>query len=219
MEINLSLSQLFENAFGYKSPAFDPEFAAVTGDVIGKRKETGKFGSAYYANDAVGREYFMPVAIDVGTAMIKGTSTTYAEALGANGLNGPQDGTWRLPYPVLSAEIVVKVVDTELTEQYGMVSELINVSGYKITVRGFVINQTANEFPEDDCDTLNRLVGLKTRFAIYNPLTDLLLVPNNGQRMVTIRKFNFVERGGTKHVKPYVMELMSDVAFNLNDIS
>ena len=211
--VNLSLGQLFLQAFGYKTDAFDPVVPQIKGDIPSYRTETGKLGGAYYANDLMGREVYMPVEVVVGNDIIPGTSTTYAKKFGVPG------GKWQLPYPVISATRTVHIIDTELTERDGMVSELINLSSVKISIKGFLINQ-ANEFPEDDFDTLNRLFALKTVISINCPYTDLLLNDiTNGAKTVTIRSLSFPERRGVKHVVPYELELMADVPFNLVDIT
>jgi len=218
MQINLSLSQLFFEAFGYASPAFNPKFKDVTGDVALKRKETGKHGSAYYAKDVLGKEIYLPIDIQVGHDYILGTKTRYAEKFGIKEQDGSYSGRWSLPYPVLSAiEIKPHIIDTELTERDGMVSELINISGYSINVRGMLVNKN-NEFPEDDFDILTRLVGLKTPIQIRNVVTDILLTPTNPECVVSIRSLRFPETK-SKHVRGYELNMMSEIPFSLIDIS
>lgn len=220
MEINLSLSKLFEQAFGYKSPAFDPVFDPVIGDKAGKRKETGKYGSDYYASDVLGREYYLPIEVQVGHDLIPGTQTSYADKLGASDGYGSVSGRWNLPYPVMSIDLKPHVIDTELTERNGVVSELINISGYKISIHGLLINQKANEFPEDDFDMLNRLANLQTAFRINNVKTDIVLLDSgNSDKLVSVRNLSFPKYPGVKHVQPYELELFSEVPFNLIDIS
>ena len=219
MQINLSLSEAFFEAFGYQTTAFDPKFKDAPGNIKNRRVDAGKHGSPYYGPDKDGREYYLPIEVQVGTNVIPGQNRTYAEALGVTDDAGAITGRWHLPYPVISiAEMTPLVIDTELTERSGLVSQLINLSGYKITVRGFLFNKN-NEFPEDDFDTLNRLAGLKVPFRINNPITDIILLPISSDKLVTIRSLRFMERPGVKHVKPYELTLMTEVPFNLEDIS
>lgn len=218
--ITISLAELFYEAWGYRTSAFDGQgdVKPVQGYKEGSRTELGRHGSPYYAKDALGREYYMPVEVQVGNDIIPGTNTTYAEALGVRNADGSTTGRWQLPYPVISASMNINVVDTQLTERNGMVSELISSPGYRIKIRGFMINKS-NEFPEDDYDTLKRLVSLGIPFRINNPMTDILLADNGPDKLVTIRGVNFPERPGVKHVKPYELDLMAEVPFNLIDIS
>ena len=226
MEINLR--DAFFKAFGYETDAFGPKFHVnpVQGDKALKRTEYGKYASSpYYAKDAVGREYYMPIEIQVGTDTIPLTSMTYAEALGVTDSSGAYSGRWNLPFPVISVELNKRFIDTDMTERNGMVSELINVQGFKVMVRGFLINKSANEFPEDDYTTLIRLVKLRIPVRVNNPMIDVLFVEpdsaisGSGEREVTIRNLHFPERPGVKHVKPYQLELWKNENFNLIDLS
>jgi hypothetical protein len=220
MQINLA--DLFFEAFGYKTDAFEEALTAnpVDGDKKGSRVETGQHGSPYYVFDSLGREYFLPIKVVVGNDIIPGTSSTYAEALGATDASGNPVDYWYLPYPVLSADVNKHIIDTELTERNGMVSELINIGGYKINVKGFIINQIGNDYPENDMNILNRLFNINKAVEIYNPVTDVLLMnANSGSRTVTLRSLKFPERPGVKHVRAYELEMWSNVPFNLIDIA
>ncbi len=133
MEVDLSLSGLFGRVFGTPQSAFNPSFTAILGDSPGKRTVAGKLGAPYYDyTNALGVEMYLPVEINVGTAQMPDTDTTYAEALGVRDSSGVATGKWNLPYPVIKADVNVHIVDTPLTERDGMVSELININGYKI---------------------------------------------------------------------------------------
>ena len=81
-ELSFDLGDLFEQTFGYKTQAFQPQFATVSGDSVLLRVEQGVYGSPYYADDALGTEYFLPVTI------------TYN--------NGTSLQQWNLPYPIIS---------------------------------------------------------------------------------------------------------------------
>jgi len=226
MSINLSLDQFLKSQYGTDTFGQNVSFAQVKGDVPtgikkGTRTETGKFGARYYAKDVLGKEYYMPVRVTVGKDTIPGSSSTYADLLAIVDDNGNSTGVWDLPYPVISAaEINVKVVDTELTERDGMVSELINLSGYKISVKGYLVNQGANEWPEDDHDTMTRLGNMKIPIRIDSVLTDVLFMDSgNHSRLATMRNLKFMPHEGVKNVVEYSFELITEVPFNLIDIS
>ena len=219
-EIYFSLGDLFQEAFGYKSQAFQPNVKNIKGDKDVTRTNAGKHGSPYYAKDIVGREYYLPIEVQVGSDLIPGTNTSYARAFGVTNSSGAYDGRWNLPYPVMSADVMVHVVDTALTERDGLVSELINLSGYKIKIKGLLINKLANEFPEDDYNTLVKLVSLKTPVRINSVKTDILMLNmGNRDKTVTIRNLKFPEAKGMKHVQPYELEMITELPFNLIDIS
>ena len=218
MQIDLSITQAIIEALKQNVGATGPQVDAIIGDVVNKRKAKGVYGSEYYQpNDSA---VYMPVEIVVGQGKIPGSSSTYAEALGVTDQNGDYTGKWWLPYPVLSMEVIPHIVDTELTERNGVVSELINVGGYKVHITGFLVNTVANEFPEGDFDTLNRLANLGAAFTINNVKTDIAFMDSgNYNKTVTLRSLRFPKKPGVKHVQEYEMELMSEMPFNLIDIS
>ena len=211
MQISLSLPDLFFKTFGYQTEAFDPKVDPISGDKNGSRVNTGKHGSPYYASDAVGNEYFLPIEVVVGS--------DNAEALGATDDSGIPTGRWNLPYPVMAVALNKHIIDTELTERNGVVSELINSGGYKFTIKGFVVNQLGNNYPEADWDTLNRLVNLGIPVKINNPVSDVCFAANgNTAKTVTIRNFQCPDRAGVKHVRAYEMEMWTDIPFNLIEV-
>lgn len=223
MEINLSLSKLIAEAAGTPD-AFNPQFQQVVGDKLTNRDNYGLVaGSPYYGTDANGREVYLPVTVNVGNGIVPnadGTPSghTYAEALGVTDGNGNYTGVWTLPYATIDPSLMVHVIDTELTERNGMVSELINISGFKISVKGYLVGQ-GNEFPEADFTTLCRLCALRVPMTVINPVTDILLQMNEGSNMVTIRAVKMPQKRGKKAVWDYEIELISEVPFNLTDIS
>ena len=84
-EVQFNIAALFEKTFGYKTQAFSPEFKPIVNSgskSMKSRTEFGVYGSQYYADDALGREYYMPVKL------------TYPDEAGsANGLITNTDGT------------------------------------------------------------------------------------------------------------------------------
>lgn len=228
--MEIDLDKYFLQAFGYSSPALKFQSKPIRGDksftnpllpgFTGFRTEYGKIGSSPYYAKVGDREYYMPLEIQVGTDKIPNTKTTYAQALGVTDSKGTYIGRWRLPFPVMSADLIAHVIDTELTERNGMVSELINLSGYRIKIRGLLVNQNANEFPEDDYNTLTKLASLNTPITLHNVRTDILFMNSgNVNKQVTIRGLHFPERPGVKHVQPYELDMVTEMEFNLVDIS
>jgi hypothetical protein len=216
MEVDFSLPELFLQHFGYPTDAFGSalQFNAVAGDSVNNRTSFGSVaGSDYYDVDGSGREYYLPIEFVFGGDIIPGTNTSYKEKMGMS--------YWNLPYPIFSIESKTHVIDTELTERNGMVSELINLSGYKLNVKGFLINLQENAFPEADFKTLIKLYELAVPLQINNPITDVLFVKaaTSGANLVTIRNVRLLEGRGTKNIRAYELELVQEVPFNLIDIS
>lgn len=210
-EISLSLAELFEQAFGYKTKAFEPKFGHVTGDgnSLSDRREQGANGSPYYATDAMGREYYMPVTM------------TYEERSSLAG-TGTESGVlrkWNLPYPVISISSKKTIIETALTERRGTVKELINVEDYEITVKGFIVGNT-HELPEQDLAMLRTLYEQNAPVSLACPLTDIFLLRpgRGGSDQVVITELKLPVLTGIKNVRPYELKIVSDEPFNLRTI-
>lgn len=214
--INLSIGELLMRVYGEGAQP------GTVKDIYGVReqfrKEDGKYGSPFYAKNLLGREYYMPIEVNVGHEPIPGTSITYADKLGVLNSQGAATGRWYLPHPVISAELAVNVIDTVLTERRGRVSQLINMDAYRIRVRGFIISKD-NSFPEDDVETLDKLVKLGVPVRISCPFTDILLNEDGAEdRYVTLRRLRWPELPGVQGVRPYELDMMNEIPFNLEEV-
>jgi Domain of unknown function (DUF6046) len=200
---SLSLGDLFEQTFGYKTQAFNPDFDAVQGYTYPNRTEQGAQGTPLYATDALGREYFMPVVFLIPQSE-----------------SGTVTAKYSLPYPVVSVTARKTVISTPLTERRGTVKELINSLDYEITIRGFIIG-AGNEFPEQEVAQLRNLYEQNTALSVQCVLTDLFLLrpDRKGSDQVVITELRFPAVSGVKNVRPYELRLVSDEPFNLEDIS
>lgn len=216
---NFSLAELFEATFGYRTQAFEPEFKEVKSESPLLRKDQGVHGSPYFATDALGAEYFLPVTI------------IYPETAPLPN-NAPQSSTlpdldetsvlkrWELPYPIVTISSKKTIVETALTERRGTVKELINVQDYEIVIKGFLIGK-GNEFPEEDVATLRAIYELNTPVSIQCPLTDVFLLQagRKGSDYVVIKDLKILPISGVKNIRPYELHLVSDEVFNLITIS
>jgi hypothetical protein len=203
-EISLSLATLFEQAFGYKTLAFEPKFEKVVGK--NDRREQGAGGSAYYATDATGVEYYMPVTLiypDNGGRPSESSEDTTLKR-------------WNLPYPIISIECKKTIVETALVGRNGTVKELIGMKDYEITIKGFVVGEN-NEFPEESMSQLRSVYEQNIALSIECPLTDIFLLrPNrNGSDKVVISELKLPIISGVKNIRAYELKLLSDEAFNL----
>jgi hypothetical protein len=210
--ISLNLSALFEQTFGYRTRAFEPQFKRVVGDGDNKsgRQEQGKGGSPYYATDSLGNEYFMPV-----TLVYADTDRNASQGSGrANEFSGRK--RWELPYPVVSIESKKSIVETALTERSGTVKELVSIMDYEITIKGFIV-ATTHEFPEDAVASLQAIYELNEAISIQCPLTDIFLLrpDRSGSDQVVIKELKFPAVTGVKNIRPYELKLLSDEPFNL----
>jgi len=211
-EISLSLADLFEQAFGYKTRAFEPKFQKAN-----KRgQEQGKAGAPFYAKNAQGQEYFMPVTIsypDTGAAASPPAGVT------TDARSFTSKKSWQLPYPVISVESSKTIVRTQLTERRGTVKELINIADYQITIKGLILGES--EFPETVISTLRDIYERNTPLSIQCPLTDIFLLrpDRSGSDQVVISELKLPAAGSSESVRPYELKLISDEIFNLISIT
>jgi hypothetical protein len=184
MLISLSLAEVFEEAFGRRTEAYN--FPPVAD----KKRFTDQ-GNAYYAVDAQGREYYMPVKL----------------------------GDVQLSYPVVSWRVQNVIVETPLTERRGTVTELISIDNYIITIRG-VIYSKDKSYPEKEVRQLRELVEKKEALSISSPMTDIILVQPDraGYDKVVIRSLEMPEVRGVVNARAYMIELKSDEAFSLIEL-
>jgi len=211
-EISLSLGDLFEQAFGYKTHAFEPKFSRTN-----KRgQEQGKAGAPFYAKDALGQEYFMPVTIsypDTSAASSPPAGVT------SDARNFTSKKSWQLPYPVISIESAKTIVKTQLTERRGTVKEQINITDYQITIKGLILGD--GEFPETVVSTLRDIYERNAPLSIQCPLTDIFLLrpDRSGSDQVVISELKLPATGSSENVRPYELKLISDEIFNLISIT
>ena len=192
------ITALFNDVFGTPASAFDPKVAQVLGDMPNYQAKQGVYGSDMYGTDDFGRQVYLPVTI------------IYTDASG-------NQVTYELPYPVIEIKGGKHIVDTELTERRGMVSELISTKSFEISIKGFLINTSSDELPEDELMAFRDFVECDAPVSIKCPLTDIwLLRPDrSGTDLVTVRNFELPYVIGVKSVWAYTIELRSEEPFSL----
>lgn len=177
-----NLQDLFAKQFGYRPPDYD-----IDPKDVKLKSEAGKYGS-YYAQDALGRDVFMPVTL----------------------------GGLFLPYTWIRVSGSKTIIETPMTEIRGTVKEYICTDDYVFNLKGFVIGHDG-KFPEKDIEDLKTLFERNEALEIKCILTDIfLLTPEQGgQDNVVIRTFDLDENPGNEHVRAFEMNLVSDQAFEL----
>ncbi len=217
-EISLSLSTLFEQTFGYKTTAFEPEFGDENSSKQIQRKEQGAGGSPYYTNDAFGVEYYMPVTLVYPDTTTSG-SPPPGNTPAASDKQFVTRKKWSLPYPIVSLKSKKTIVETAMTERGGTLKELINIKDYEILVRGFIVG-TTEDYPERDVTTLRTIYEQNTAISMQCPLTDIFLLrpDRSGSDQVVISELIIKENVAVKNICAYEMKLVSDEPFNLISI-
>jgi hypothetical protein len=109
--MEFDIKNIFRKAFGYEPPA-DFSIQKSTG-----RKEYSDLGQPYYKEDALGREFFLPVELD----------------------------GYLVPFAVISVTEKKTFVETPLPERGGSVLELISIDNYAINIKGIVLQESFPE--------------------------------------------------------------------------
>jgi hypothetical protein len=211
MEISFSLGDIFFEAFGYRSRAFDPSFDPVRGVRPPDRLEAGQLGSPYYGADIAGREVFLPVTISYPSQSGSGAGLiTY---------DGPMQD-WVLSYCVVSVSGRKTIVETPLTGRRGTVKELISTEDFQIRIKGFLMG-SGGDFPEQDITRLRNLYETNIPVSLKCALTDVFLLrpDRSGSDNIVIRELNFPAVTGVRSVRPFELLCVSDEPFSLVDIS
>lgn len=136
-----NIGDIFRRAFDYDMPADSIEIPTAQG-----RKETSKKGGMYYATDALGREFFMPVKIE----------------------------SVLVPFAVVSVTSKKTIVSTPMPERGGSVKELISIDDYAINIKGIVLNP-GSDFPEDQIQEMHDLFKENRALLLECVLTDIFL--------------------------------------------
>jgi hypothetical protein len=144
-------------------------------------------GVPYYKKDSVGREYFLPVTLGDGNT------------------------TFDLPYTVISIRGRKTIIDTPMVEREGSVKEFISMEDYSISIRGFFINHIG-QFPEADIKTFRDWWVKNKALKITNALTSIFLT---GSQKVVIRELDIPEVTGSINVRPFSIDLSSDLELEL----
>lgn len=204
MSIDLSLADVFAEAFGYKTNAFKPEFSKLP-----PQKKIGSKGSDYYSPNFLGQEYYLPVRL------------MYIESATPGVSPGGDKKTIDiyLPHPVITVTGRKTIIETPLTERRGTVKEIISLNDYEIIIKGLIIGAD-NEYPEEEVMKLRDVFEMNVAVSISNPITDIFLMSHatSGSDKVVIKELSFPEVVGKQNVRPYQMTMISDAPFNLIDL-
>ena len=121
--------------------------------------------------------------------------------------------TWQLPYCVFNIMGSSSWIKTPLAERRGSVKELYSIDDYKITLKGFFIDQANRFFPTSDLETLRTFHEKGLPLQLHNAAIDIFL---SAFDMVVIESFDLMAvTGGKRHNRPFSMSLVSDSVFTL----
>lgn len=180
----------FREAFGYDAPRDLSQLQIA--EKPARREQSAK-GAPFYATDLSGREFFLPVYLD--------------------GL--------LLPFAIISMTWRKTVVETTMPERGGSVNELININDYVFNIKGLLVNEN-DEYPDDEIQQLHDKFLINKSLSMRSALTDIVLSgrpdgagdDDEGHKVVVL-SVNWPPVSGVEHVKPFEIELKSDLIFEL----
>lgn len=156
-----------------------------------ERKEYVK-GTRLYAQDKLGRWYFMPVVIkhpDITT----------------------EDGTLELDYAVLNITGKKNIVETPLIGRKGSVKELISIDDYKISIAAFIQGDN-NTYPDEAITRVKELYNINEAVELVSAFTNLIFDPDD---KVVITDISFPPTPGIEDGQAVKLELITDKPFEL----
>lgn len=171
----------FKNAFGIQK-ANIPQAPA--------RIEQSSQGQPYYATDALGREFFLPIRLQV-----------------------PPFFDYLIPFAIMSVNCKKTIVSTPMPQRGGAVKELISIDDYVFNIKGLLINNV-NAYPEADIIALHSIFKVNGSVAMRSVLSDIFL-SGDFNHMVTIKELKWPAIAAVEHAKPFEIDCESDMIFTL----
>lgn len=181
MALNINISEIFYKAFGYEMP--EPEQPEIPNAAA--RLDTSSLGQAYYANDDLGREHYLPLFIN----------------------------DMLIPFAIVGVTAKKTIVNTPMPERGGTVHELISIDDYVFTIKGIFINDS-NDYPEQNVKDLFALFQVNQSVVMRGVLPAIFLNGNFEERVI-ISEVRFPQVQGIENAVPFEMICESDMAFEL----
>lgn len=189
--MEIDLTRIFTEAFGYDPP--EKQSSKVQLKQAQSRITHSQLGQPYYAEDLFGREFFLPV---------------YIEGI-------------LIPFAVIGMTWKKTIQSTAMPERGGSVNELISVDDYSFNIKGILLDDEMT-FPETGVQFMHDLFKINQSVTLRSVLTDIVLSGQSnlkgddpyGHRVV-IKEVKWPAVSGIEHAKPFELELMSDLIFDL----
>ncbi|AYD48200.1 DUF6046 domain-containing protein [Arachidicoccus soli] len=171
-----------------------------------KTQTTSIYGSTLQTQ-YMGVEIWLPVTFrDLPQSFFKDLGNCEIVDVAARKLN--------LYYSVVRVTGRKQIIKTPVNARQGTVKEGYNIDDYNITIRGFLIDKKNYGFPELQIIALRRLFELNQAVALDNAMTNLFTDTVDN---MAIESLDFPEvEGGKKHIRPFVMQMVSDNISSLN---
>jgi len=185
----INFNEIFRNAFGYEADTRKPAIAQAPD----KTTTSNATGQPYYDEDIFGREFFLPIRLD----------------------------DQLIPFGVMGMNWKKTIVETPMPERGGSVIELVSIDSYTFNIKGILINP-GSEFPEAGIIDMKRIWLKNQSITLRSVISDLILSGRSNIRgedpyghRVVIKEIKWPAVSGVEHAKPFEMDLVSDLIFDL----
>jgi hypothetical protein len=120
------------------------------------------------------------------------------------GLNFPLECT-------TEASIGKKIVETDIVGRDGVIEELIGLSDWQLTVKGFFINYESTDYPTDQVKAFREAFAYKgTDIPVVSTFLNLL-----GVNFVSLKSLNLPAMYGYSNVQPFECQMISKRPFDI----
>ncbi len=141
--------------------------------------------------DVLGRYYFMPVWIYLGSKKTE------------------------IPNAVISMTGRKNIVETQLIGVQGSVKELVSIADYEISLISTVVGQSPDSYPEEAVRELVDLYNKNEAVEIVSGITDIVL---GADSHVVIKSISFPAVGGYENQQIVEMSLVTDRLLELEEV-
>ncbi len=185
-ELKYNLSELYQKAFGLVALPY-PLLVAENG--FGKNPFSGSR------------------AREVVNAMLGNKQSGYSgqvmNALKINGIQLPNE-------PMIDLGLTKNIVVTEMVNNAGTVKESMGLNDWNITIRGIIIGEDEDVFPEKEIKQIRSIVENEGAVSVdseYLQLFDIFYL--------AVQSVKFPPMEGAMHIQPYEIQVISDKIIEL----
>lgn len=144
-------------------------------------------GTRLYAQDALGRWYFMPVTLKY------------------------PGGEYELPNAILTVTGKKNIVETQLVGRKGSVKELISIDDYKVSIAAF-IQSADGRYPDAEIARIDKIYNISQSIELVSAFTDILF---KDEKRIVINSVSYPPLQGVEDAFAVKMECETDEPFQL----
>ncbi len=187
-----NIPELYAKVFGTKGIRFD----STTRVIDAKPQSNSNFEvDVIQSGSAIARSY-------LGTPIMEQISFS---------LPGKENIYTFPDWPLIDVSVSKNIVKTPIKGRNGTVKEYINTDDYHIKIRGILINNDSEEYPEELVNEIHEIFKLNREIRVTNAFLNLLGIDD-----IVITDFKLPEVEGFPNIQPFVIECLSDFTYEVS---